>query len=315
MSEPTNPTVRGTAPTAGPQRAIKVALIGEGIGPSLTPPMHEREGAAHGLDYTYETWDLLALDLPATAIGDLVAKAQREGYAGLNVTHPCKQLVMEHLDELDPHARRLGAVNTVVFRDGRSIGYNTDFTGFRAGFAAGLPEAAARLDALAITQIGAGGAGSAVAYGLLSAGLAALTVCDVDIARAEAFALQFRALFPGADISANSHTEAAVRAADGVINVTPLGMKEHPGTSINTAWLSPRQFVADVVYRPLATQLLTEASALGCPTLDGGRMAVNQAVDAFTLFTGRAADAVRMRGHFLDMIEHENARAAEGAAR
>ena len=104
---------------------------------------------------------------PGQAVGDLLTGAHRLGFNGLNITHPCKQLVLEHLDEISPDARRLGAVNTVTIRDGRFIGHNTDFSGFAAALAAGLPDA--KLDR--VVQLGAGGAGSAVAYALLTAGV------------------------------------------------------------------------------------------------------------------------------------------------
>ena len=144
-----------------------VGLVGDGVMPSLTPHMHEREGDVQGLRYLYRPIDLLELGLPGDAVGELLQSARSLGFNGLNITHPCKQLVLEHLDEVSPDARRLGAVNTVVIRDGRFIGHNTDFSGFAAALASGLP--GAQLDR--VVQLGAGGAGSAVAYALLTAGV------------------------------------------------------------------------------------------------------------------------------------------------
>ena len=118
-----------------------VGLIGDGVTPSLTPPMHEREGDVQGLRYLYRPIDLTELGLPGRSVGELLTGAYRLGFNGLNITHPCKQLVLEHLDEVTPDARRLGAVNTVVIRDGRFIGHNTDFSGFAAALASGLPGA------------------------------------------------------------------------------------------------------------------------------------------------------------------------------
>ena len=96
-----------------------VGLVGDGVMPSLSPHMHERGGDLQGLRYLYRPIDLLQLGLPATSIGDLLQSASRMGFNGLNITHPCKQLVLEHLDEIAPDAERLGAVNTVVIQDGR----------------------------------------------------------------------------------------------------------------------------------------------------------------------------------------------------
>ncbi|MFI5086594.1 MAG: shikimate dehydrogenase, partial [Actinomycetales bacterium] len=103
-----------------------MGLIGDGVMPSLTPSLHEREADRQGLRCLYRPIDLAELDLPGSAVGDLLTAAYRLGYNGLNITHPCKQLVLEHLDEISDDARNLGAVNTVVIEGGRFIGHNTD---------------------------------------------------------------------------------------------------------------------------------------------------------------------------------------------
>lgn len=281
-----------------------IGLIGDGVLPSLTPPMHEREGAAHGLLYLYRPIDIAALGLAPESVGDLVRAARNLGYNGLNITHPCKQLVIEHLDEVDPDAARLGAVNTVVIgADGRTVGHNTDWSGFLTAFRTGLPDAALGR----VVQLGAGGAGSAVAYALLTAGVEHLAIVDVDPARARSRAAELAALFPGASVEARTTAELAslLEAADGVVHCTPVGMAAHPGTPFDTSLLTPRHWVADIVYRPIETQLVRDARAAGCRVLDGGRMAVGQAVDAFRIFTGLEPDAERMRAHFLELIEGE----------
>lgn len=282
-----------------------IGLIGDGVTPSLTPAMHEREGAAQGLLYLYRPIDLAALDLPASSVGELVRAARNLGFNGLNITHPCKQLVIEHLDEVDEDAARLGAVNTVVIReDGSTVGHNTDWSGFLSAFRAGLPGAALGR----VVQFGAGGAGSAVAYALLTAGVEHLSLVDVNRERAVDRAAELTAMFPGASIEGCTTAELAslLKAADGVVHCTPVGMAAHPGTPFDTSLLDARQWVADIVYRPIETQLVHEARARGCRVLDGGRMAVGQAVDAFRIFTGLEADAERMRAHFLELIELEN---------
>lgn len=124
-----------------PKDSYLVGLIGSGIGPSLSPALHEREADRQGLRYLYRLIDIDTLGVPPEAVGDLVRGARELGFDGLNITHPCKQLVLEHLDALAPQAEALGAVNTVVFEDGRAVGHNTDVTGFAASFARGLPDA------------------------------------------------------------------------------------------------------------------------------------------------------------------------------
>jgi shikimate dehydrogenase len=163
---------------------LLVGLIGSGIGPSLSPALHEREARELDLCYRYVRLDLDVLELPPEAIGDLLRQARAAGFRGLNVTHPCKQLAIPHLDALDPAAEAIGAVNTVVFDDsdrrGGAIGYNTDWTGFRDGLLDGLPEA--RLGRVVL--VGAGGAGAAAGHALLSIDAGTVDVLDVDAARA-----------------------------------------------------------------------------------------------------------------------------------
>jgi shikimate dehydrogenase len=283
-----------------PSRSFLVGLVGSGIGPSLTPPMHEREADELGVRYLYRRFDLDVLQLPPEAVGDLLAAAQLAGFDGLNVTHPCKQLVLRHLDELSPDAAALGAVNTVVFRDGRAIGHNTDWSGFARSFDRGLSDVA--LDDVVL--LGAGGAGAAVAHALLTLGVGRLTVLDVDLDRARALAAALSERFggdraTGGDLSA---LEPTLTAADGLVHATPTGMAAHPGLPVPAGLLRPPLWVADVVYRPLETELVRTARAAGCRVLDGGGMAVFQAVDAFRLFTGLEPDAERMLAHFTELV-------------
>lgn len=280
-----------------------IGLVGDGVMPSLSPHMHEREGDLQGLRYLYRPIDLHELDLPAAAIGDLLLSASRMGYNGLNITHPCKQLVLQHLDEVTPDAEKLGAVNTVVIQDGRFIGHNTDFSGFAAALAAGLPNA--RLDR--VVQLGAGGAGSAVAYALLTAGVQALNLVDMDRARGAERAAELAGFFPDRTITARTTAELPqlMPLADGLVHCTPVGMAAHPGLPLDISLVESRHWVADIVYRPIETELVREARAKGCEVLDGGRMAVGQAADAFRIFTGLDADAERMRTHFLELIAAE----------
>jgi shikimate dehydrogenase len=155
-----------------------------------------------------------------------------------------------------------------------------------------------------VVLVGAGGAGSAVARALLDSGVRELLVADVDPARAAALAERLGEAGSGSRVAAVAHEEVPARLAeaDGVVNATPIGMVGHPGTPFDTSALTRRHWVADVVYRPLATQLVKAALASGCRVLDGGWMAVAQAADSFELFTGVAADRARMRAHFLDLV-------------
>ena len=282
-------------------QSFLTGLVGAGIGPSLSPAMHEQEADELGLRYLYRRIDLDRLQLPPESVGDLVAAAQLAGYDGLNITHPCKQLVLRHLDALTPDAEALGAVNTVVFGDGRAVGHNTDWSGFARAFDRGLPEA--RLDSVVL--LGAGGAGSAVAHAMLTLGTARLTVLDVDAGRARALAASLEGRF-GPDRAVGGAADdlaTTLPAADGLVHATPTGMAAHPGLAVAAELLRPGLWVADIVYRPLETALVRAARAAGCRVLDGGGMAVFQAVDAFRLFTGIEPDSDRMLRHFATLVD------------
>ena len=273
---------------------ILAGLIGAGIQASRTPALHEHEGAAQGLNYLYRLIDLDQLKLDSTALEELLTAAQYMGFTGLNITFPCKQAILPLLDELSPEARGIGAVNTVVLKDGRRVGHNTDCLGFAEGFRRGLTDAARQR----VVQMGAGGAGAAVAHALLSEGVEQLTVFDVENERAQALVDNLNQHFEGTRARVGHDLESAMTAACGLVNTTPMGMAKLPGMPVPKALLRAELWVAEIVYFPLETELLKEARALGCRTLNGATMAVYQAVKAFELFSGRPADAARMQAHF-----------------
>ncbi len=282
-----------------PARNVVVGLIGAGIQGSLSPALHEAEAAAQGLKLIYQLIDLTALGLGPDALPDLLRAAERMGFAGVNITFPCKQIVLSLLDDLSPEARALGAVNTVVFRAGKRIGYNTDAPGFAANFRLGLPGAARDH----VVQLGAGGAGSAVAHALLAEGVRHLAVTDTDAAKAADLAAALCGHFGADRASAVTDLAAAMAITDGVVNCTPVGMAKFPGSPLPLGLLRPSLWVADVIYFPLETALLAAARAAGCRLLTGTGMTVHQAAHAFTHFTGLQADAERMTAHMAQLIQ------------
>ncbi|PPF75815.1 shikimate dehydrogenase [Pseudoclavibacter sp. Z016] len=291
-------------------RATLMGLVGTGVTPSLTPPMHMAEARAQGMDLLFRPLDLTTLDLEPERLPEILDWAERLGFDALNITHPCKQSVIPLLDRIDPLARALGAVNTVLLTSNGRVGYNTDTTGFEGAFRGGL----GGVQTNSVVLLGAGGAGSAVADALIRVGTRLLTIVDLDAQRAEQLAQDL----------AERHATAAggprirggsvgalpelLSTADGVVHCTPVGMHDHPGIPFPAELLRPELWVADIVYRPLETQLILAARALGCRTLDGGAMAVGQAVDTFRLVTGRDADATRMHQHFQSLVNDEEAR-------
>lgn len=277
---------------------VLIGLIGAGLQSSMSPTLHMREGAAQDLIYLYKLIDLDQLGLTADALPALMTAARQMGFNGLNITFPCKQAVLPLLDGLSDEARNIGAVNTVVIKDGKAIGYNTDCLGFAEGFRRGLCDAPRER----VVQMGAGGAGSAVAYGLLQEGVQQLSIFDIDADRTMALVNNLNAHFGADRAMPGSDLQSAMQSADGLVNTTPMGMAKLPGMPVPAELLRTDLWVADVVYFPIETELLRSARALGCRTLGGGAMNVFQAVKCFELFTGITPDAARMERHFLETI-------------
>jgi shikimate dehydrogenase len=277
-----------------PRRSVLCGLFGCGLTGTRSPAMHEAEGEALGLRYIYRPIDFAALGRNAEALPEMLAAAVALGFDGLNITHPFKQAVIPLLDALSDEARAIGAVNTVLLRDGRRIGHNTDWWGFAESFRRFLP--GAMLDR--VVQVGAGGAGAAVAYALMTLGVHDLALYDLDASRAEALAGRLTARFGTGRVRRAGSLVGDLARADGLVQASPVGMVDHPGMPVPEAALRPTLWVAEVIYFPLETALLRHARAAGCRTLDGGAMAVLQAAEALRLFTGITPDAERMLRRF-----------------
>lgn len=280
-----------------------LGLVGDGITTSKSAPLHEMEGNELGLSVVYRPIDLMELGLRAEKdLPDILAWAQRLGFSGLNITQPCKQIVMPLLDDLSPRAQQLGAVNTVVFgKDGRSHGHNTDWCGFQRSLDAALPGAAYGKN---VVLVGGGGAGAAVAYALLTLGAKKVTIVEQFADRRRELVDRMGQLFSPARVVGAPDITSAMADADGVVNASPVGMINHvEGTPVPQELLKPHMWVADCIYLPMETQLLRDAREVGCITIDGGGMVVGQAAEAFWLFTGVQPDERRMKRHFLSMLD------------
>ncbi|WP_445679791.1 shikimate dehydrogenase family protein [Radicibacter daui] len=272
-------------PTSGAGNGrFRLGLIGDNIFASRSPDLHRIAGELSGLDVSY---DLLVphtegLDFPA-----LFERCREGGYAGLNITYPYKEKVVAMVHVPEPAVARLGSVNTVVFAEGGPLGYNTDHSGFIAGYRlryAGAPPGR-------VMMVGAGGVGRAVAFGLVALGAEELTILDADIAKAERLAGELA----GAGIS--SVTAASMgKVADvagrveGIVNCTPVGMVGYEGTPVEARLLGPQRWAFDAVYTPVDTRFKQEAEAAGIAVLSGYELFFHQGIDAFRLFTGRLPD-------------------------
>lgn len=274
----------------------RIGLIGEHIGTSLSPMIHEAEAQAQGLDnFRYELIDLEGQPDAAEGLGETIRHYAADGFTGFNVTHPHKQNVIEYLDELTDAAATLGAVNNVIRTENGWVGHNTDHSGFLGGLHARLPEGAPRETAV---LFGAGGAGAAVASALLDFDVQHLYVIDPQQSQLNQLHDRLAStLSAGVQLQTGGPEMAThwVPNAQAVVNATPIGMEHLPGTPFDVSLLTHNHWVADVIYRPVETQLLAHARSLGCNTVDGTAMLVEQAADTFEYQTGVAADRQRMR--------------------
>ena len=251
--------------------------------------MHEKAADALGIRCHYHLIEAAGAD--AAGLRALLDGVRMLGFAGVNVTFPYKESVVPLLDELSPGAGAIGAVNTVVVRDGRLIGYNTDTTGFERAIA-NLVSTSNRGP---VALIGAGGVGKAIAYALAALGVAELRVFDTDRAKAAQLAAQLRGR---QEIRIAQSVEDALRQAVGVVNATPVGMLPDCGMAVPDALLHRALWVADAVYTPLWTPLLTAAKARGAEVMTGRELAIHQAADAFELFTGLKPSIAEMGNAF-----------------
>jgi shikimate dehydrogenase len=284
-------SVRHDAPAA-PAQPFLLGLIGSPIKSSAAPAMHEAAAEALGLGAHYRLIDVPGAD--AATLRRMLDGVRLLGFAGVNVTFPYKEAVVSLLDELSPGAAAIGTVNTVVARDGKLIGHNTDSTGFARAFARiiGSPGTAP------VALIGAGGVGRAIGFAMAEAGARTLHIFDSDPAKADALAARLASRM---ETRICRDVAQALAGAGGVINGTPIGMLPNRDTPVPVDLLRAEMFVADAVYTPLWTPLLEGARAAGCRVMTGRDLCIDQAVDAFRLFTrfepsrdriGAAFDAV-----------------------
>lgn len=286
---------------------LLLGLIGVNIMKSLSPAMHQAEGAHHGLNVFYHLIDLANLSQSAQALPtgndalpNLFHTAQQMGFAGLNITYPCKQAVIPLIDEVALDAAAIGAVNTVVFKNGKSYGYNTDCSGYSIA----LKEKLGARPLGRVVLVGTGGAGAAVAHGIMALGATHLTLVDTDVAKAQGLALNIATHYGIDKVAAATDAKDALTHADGLVNATPLGMAGIGGMCVPAEWIQSKHWVSDVVYSPLVTPMLQTAQDKGCTTIGGDGMNLWQAVKAFELFTGKQGNAQRMEHYHKALFAH-----------
>jgi shikimate dehydrogenase len=280
-----------------PAQPILLGLIGSPIKSSAAPAMHEAAAAALGFRAHYHLIDVPGAD--RDTLRRMLDGVRLLGFAGVNVTFPYKEAVLPLLDALSPLADAIGTVNTVVVREGRLTGHNTDCTGFAAAFAATLGDPGDKPIAL----IGAGGVGRAIAFALGELGARALHIFDSDAAKANALSARLEARMA---VRVCRSVAEALDGVVGVVNGTPVGMLPSRDNPVAEALLHDGLWVADAVYTPLWTPLLRAAVARGARVMTGRELCIHQAVDAFRLFTGRDAPAARIAETFDAVIARRN---------
>ena len=265
---------------------LKLGLIGDNIKLSRAPELHVAAGRLAGLDVSYELLIPAERDMDFDGVFE---NCRVTGMRGLNITYPYKQIAVAKAEIDDPLVRRLCAINTVVFENGRTHGYNTDHSGFIAAYRATFGS----VEPGHTVVIGAGGAGSAVAFALTALGAPELTIVDKDIAIAKALAGALGDF--EVKVAVRSAVDSDVRGVEGVVNCTPIGMTGYPGSPIDVSILGSQRWAFEAIYTPRQTEFSRAALAAGLRVLHGYELFIHQGLDAFRLFTGRSVDESALR--------------------
>jgi len=286
------------------RRRMLIGLIGANIQGSMSPALFADAFAAAGIDGYYHLLD--ADRLAERRLPQLLGAVKTAGFAGVNVTYPFKQDIIPLLDAIDPEASEVGAVNTVsIAPDGRTTGYNFDRRGWRNSFLEVLgPDSA---EGKTVVQVGAGGAGRAVAFALMDLGVADLILHDLDRARADALKSQLASQYGTSRCRIVGSLEQDIARADGIVNATQVGMRGFPGCPVPVAAIKAGQWAADVIYTPIQTAFLSAAAGKGARALNGGGMCVHQAVAAFQCLTGVTPDVARLHRTFAAAVAARDA--------
>ena len=273
----------------------RAGVIGHPLGHSISPALFAAAFKSAGIDAIYEAWDT-----PADTLEGRVNALRGADYIGANVTIPHKEAIVPLLDDVSEAVSKIKAVNTVVHRDGKLTGHNTDI----AGFARALKEDAG-FDAKgkATMLLGSGGAARAVAYALVEAGAHVVYIVGRQPKKVERVALDIKALTkPGTTITwaywGDGSFLRSLAEADLVVHCTPTGTAGSgtEGTPvIDAALIQPKTLVFDLVYNPRETALQKAAKARGAKTASGLGMLVYQAAESFRLWTGKDADIAAMK--------------------
>ena len=272
---------------------LKLGLIGDNIAQSKAPLLHRLAGGQHGMHVTYDR--LVPAEI-GTDFGAVFDACPGQGYRGLNITYPYKERAAARVEIDDPLVRAMGAVNTVLFEDGRAKGYNTDYTGFVEAYRSVL---GARTPGVACL-IGTGGVGRAMAFALVALGASEIRLVDKDRGKAEALSADLATLDQGADVRVFEDVSDAADGATGLLNGTPVGMVGYEGTPLPRAMMAGAAWAFDAIYTPLDTRFLKDAEAEGLTVISGYELFIYQGIDAWALFSGLTLDEDRLRAELAE---------------
>ena len=267
---------------------VRLGLIGDNIAASRAPRLHALAGRMRGVEITY---DLLVPAERGAGFDELFKRCAEGDYRGINITHPYKERAAERVAVESPLVRAIGAVNTILFGPSGPRGFNTDHTGFIAAWRSRFEPARPGI----VCQVGAGGVGKAVAFGLAELGAEAVRLVDLDRARAEGLAATLREVHPAIGVTVLASLEQATSGAHGIVNCSPVGMVGHDGTPVPRGLMGGAAWAFDAVYTPVDTRFLADAAAAGLDTLSGYELFFEQGADCAEIFLGGRVDRTRLR--------------------
>ena len=273
-------------------KPIKLGLVGDNIAASSSPLLHDTAARRAKINLTYKR---LVPAAEGLSFEHLFQRCKDEGYRGLNITYPYKEKAMAHVTQCDPIIREIGAVNTICFDGDQVAGYNTDYTGFMAGYQTTFKSEPTGKTAL----IGCGGVGRAMAFALLTFQAPAIHLFDRDLDKAQALRRDLMKNADTTEIVVFETPEDAARDCKGILNATPVGMVGYAGCPVDLSAAPNARWVFDAVYTPLETEFLTQAKTLGLAIMTGWELFFWQGAQAFSIFTGAALNRTHLRDELM----------------
>lgn len=267
---------------------LHLGLIGDNIAASQSPRLHQLAGKQNSRVVQYDRLKPGDSGLPFHA---LLSGLEGKGYRGANVTYPYKENAARLVQIDDPLVQAIGAINTVVFHQNGARGYNTDYSGFISAYRRVRDD----IPTGTVLMIGTGGVGRAIAFGLVSLGVANLRLVDRDRSKAEGLAVDLHSSAPGLTVTVSEDAEVAARGVQGLINCTPVGMDGYPGTPLPRGSMAGAEWAFDAVYTPRDTQFLADAKAERLTVVSGWELFFYQGVHAWKLFADLPLDEDRLR--------------------